>query len=61
MYFAFLYFARAATSTSRCIVAVPAAVIGVTGKTPRELILALQLSSLTALLFSLGLSAALFF
>ena len=39
----------------------PAAVIGVTGKTPRELILALQLSSLTALVFALGLSAALFF
>ncbi|NIJ04351.1 1,4-dihydroxy-2-naphthoate polyprenyltransferase [Frigoribacterium faeni] len=42
------------------IAAVPAAVIGVTGRTPRELILALQLSSLTALVFGLSLGAALF-
>jgi 1,4-dihydroxy-2-naphthoate octaprenyltransferase len=59
-YFGFLYF-HAPFVYFTLIAAVPAAVIGVTGKTPRELILALQLSSLTALLFGVGLGAALFF
>jgi len=37
------------------LVAIPAALIGLTGKTPPELITALQLTSLTALLFAIGL------
>ncbi|WP_423919044.1 1,4-dihydroxy-2-naphthoate polyprenyltransferase [Frigoribacterium sp. 2-23] len=60
VYFALLYF-HAPLVYFTLIVAVPAAVIGVTGKTPRELILALQLSSLSALLYALGLGAAIFF
>lgn len=40
---------------------IPAAVIGLFGTTPRELILALKLTSLTVLLFSLGLAAAIAF
>jgi len=60
VYFAFLYL-HAPYVYFTLIVAVPAAVIGVTGKTPRELILALQLSSLTALVWALSLAAALFF
>jgi len=43
------------------LVAVPAALITITAKTPRELITALQLTSLTALLFGLGLAAAIAF
>ncbi|ROQ39418.1 1,4-dihydroxy-2-naphthoate prenyltransferase [Frondihabitans sp. PhB188] len=43
------------------ILTLPALLIGVTAKTARELILALQLSSFSALLFSLGLSALFFF
>jgi 1,4-dihydroxy-2-naphthoate octaprenyltransferase len=43
------------------LVAVPAALIGLTAKTPPELIIALQLSSLTALLFAVGLGWALAF
>ncbi len=60
VYFAFLYL-HAPYVYFTLIVAVPAAVIGVTGRTPRELILALQLSSLSALVWALALSAALFF
>jgi 1,4-dihydroxy-2-naphthoate octaprenyltransferase len=40
---------------------IPAVIITLTGKTPREFILALQLTSLAALLFGLGLGAALAF
>lgn len=43
------------------LAAVPAIIITFTGKTALELILALQLTSLTALLFGLGLAAALAF
>ncbi len=43
------------------LAAIPAILIGLTGKTPAELMLALKLSSLTALLFGLGLAAAIAF
>jgi 1,4-dihydroxy-2-naphthoate polyprenyltransferase len=43
------------------LVAIPAVLIGLTGKTPSELITSLQLSSLTALLFAVGLGWALAF
>lgn len=41
--------------------AVPAAVIGLFGRTPAELVLALKLTSLSALLFGLGLAASIAF
>ena len=59
VYFGFLYF-HAPYVYFTLLTAVPAAVIGVTGKTPKELILALQLASLTALLYGLALAAVLF-
>ena len=43
------------------LLAVPTILIGVTGKTPAEFLLALKLASLTALLFGLGLAAAIAF
>ena len=43
------------------LIAVPAMLIVLTAKTAKELILALQLTSLTALLFGLGLAAAIAF
>ncbi|MCU1558351.1 MAG: 1,4-dihydroxy-2-naphthoate polyprenyltransferase [Microbacteriaceae bacterium] len=43
------------------LAAVPAIVITLTGKTPPEFILALKLTSLTALIFGLGLGAAVAF
>jgi 1,4-dihydroxy-2-naphthoate polyprenyltransferase len=43
------------------LAALPAILITLTGRTPGELILALQLTTLTALLFGLGLAAALAF
>jgi 1,4-dihydroxy-2-naphthoate octaprenyltransferase len=43
------------------LAAVPAGVIALTGKTPQEYLLALKLASLTALLFGLGLAAAIVF
>jgi 1,4-dihydroxy-2-naphthoate octaprenyltransferase len=43
------------------LAAVPAILIVITGKTPKEFILALQLTSLTALLFGFGLGAAIAF
>jgi 1,4-dihydroxy-2-naphthoate octaprenyltransferase len=59
VYFGVLYF-HAPYVYFTLVAAVPAAVIGVTGRTPKELILALQLASLTALLYGLGLAAVLF-
>ena len=59
-YFGFLYF-DAPYVYFTLLAAIPAAIIGVTGRTPRELILALQLSSLTSLLWALALSAVLYF
>jgi 1,4-dihydroxy-2-naphthoate octaprenyltransferase len=43
------------------LIAVPAALITLTAKTPKELILALQLTSLLALAYGLGLAAAMAF
>jgi 1,4-dihydroxy-2-naphthoate octaprenyltransferase len=43
------------------ILALPAALIGLTGKTPPELIISLQLTSFTALAFAVGLGWALAF
>lgn len=43
------------------LAALPAALIALTGKTPQEYLLALKLASLTALLFGLGLAAAIIF
>ena len=43
------------------LVTIPIIVIGWSAKTPRELILALQLMTLTALLYALGLSLAIAF
>jgi 1,4-dihydroxy-2-naphthoate octaprenyltransferase len=43
------------------LAALPAALIAITGKTPQEYLLALKLASLTALLFGLGLAAAMIF
>jgi len=43
------------------LAALPAALITLTGKTPPEFVLALKLSSLTSLLFGLGLAAAIVF
>lgn len=60
VYFVFLYFGAGYVYFTAILTA-PAILIGVTAKTPRELILALKLSSFSALLFSLALSAVLFF
>ncbi len=43
------------------ILAIPAALIGLTGKTPPELVISLQLTSFTALAFAVGLGWALAF
>lgn len=43
------------------LAAAPAALITLTGKTPAEFVIALRLTSLTALLFGLGLAAAIAF
>ena len=43
------------------LIAIPAIVITLTGKTPPEFVLALKLTSLTALVFGLGLAAAIAF
>lgn len=59
LYFAFLYFGAGYVYFSALLTA-PAILIGVTAKTPPEMILALKLSSFSALLFSLALAAALF-
>ncbi|BDZ51773.1 1,4-dihydroxy-2-naphthoate octaprenyltransferase [Frondihabitans sucicola] len=60
VYFAFLYFGAGYVYFSAILTA-PAILIGVTAKTPPEMILALKLSSFSALLFSLALAAVLFF
>ncbi len=43
------------------LAAIPAAIIALTGKTASEFVLALRLTSLTALLYGLGLAAAIIF
>ena len=59
VYFSFLYFSAPYTWFT-LLLAVPATLVGVTGRTAKELVLALQLSSLTALAYAVALSAALF-
>jgi 1,4-dihydroxy-2-naphthoate octaprenyltransferase len=56
-----LFYLNAAYVYFDLIVAIPAIVIVLFGKTARELVTALQLTLLTALLFGLGLGAALLF
>ncbi|RKR73064.1 1,4-dihydroxy-2-naphthoate prenyltransferase [Frondihabitans australicus] len=60
IYFAFLYFGGGYVYFTGFLTA-PALIIGVTAKTPGEMILALKLSSFSALAFSLALSAVVFF
>jgi 1,4-dihydroxy-2-naphthoate octaprenyltransferase len=59
-YFVLLY-ANAPYTYFALFLALPAALIGLTGKTPPELIVALQLTSFTALVFAIGLGWALAF
>lgn len=59
-YFALLY-VNAYFTWFLLLMALPAALITLTAKTPKELILALQLTSLTALLYAIGLGWALAF
>jgi 1,4-dihydroxy-2-naphthoate octaprenyltransferase len=56
-----LVFPKALLVFFTLLLALPAALIVVTAKTPKELILALQLTSFTGLLYGLGLAAALAF
>jgi 1,4-dihydroxy-2-naphthoate octaprenyltransferase len=56
-----LFYALAPLVYFALLAAIPAIVITLTGKTPPEFIIALQLTSLTALVFGLGLGAALAF
>lgn len=60
VFFCLLY-PRAPLVYFTLLVAIPAAIIGVTGKTPGELILSLKLTSITALLYGLGLALAIGF
>jgi 1,4-dihydroxy-2-naphthoate polyprenyltransferase len=59
-YFTLLYL-NAGYTYFVLLLAIPAVLIGLTGKTPPELILALQLTSFTALLYAIGLGWALAF
>ncbi|CAN5178535.1 1,4-dihydroxy-2-naphthoate polyprenyltransferase [soil metagenome] len=56
-----LFYSNAGYVYFTLLAAVPAMLIVLTGKTPKEFILALQLTSLTALLFGLGLAWAIAF
>jgi len=60
IYFVLLY-SNAPYTYFVLILAIPAVLIGLTGKTPGELVLALQLTSFTALAFAVGLGWALAF
>jgi 1,4-dihydroxy-2-naphthoate octaprenyltransferase len=60
IYFLLLY-PNATYTYFALFLALPAALITLTGKTPQELVLALQLTSLTALVYALGLGWALAF
>jgi 1,4-dihydroxy-2-naphthoate octaprenyltransferase len=53
-----LFYPRALLVLFTLVLALPAAVIACTGRTPKELILSLQLTSMAALTFGLGLGAA---
>ena len=52
------FYAAASLSFFALLAALPAALIAITGKTPKEFILALQLTSLTSLIYGLTLAAA---
>lgn len=56
-----LFYSNAAYSYFALLAALPAVLIGMTGKTPGELIIALRLTTLTALAFGLGLAWAIAF
>jgi 1,4-dihydroxy-2-naphthoate polyprenyltransferase len=60
IYFVLLY-PNATYTYFALLLALPAVLIALTGKTPRELVLALQLTSFTALVFAVGLGWALAF
>ena len=60
IYFVLLY-PNATYTYFALFLAVPAVLIGLTGKTPQELVLALQLTSFTALVYAIGLGWALAF
>ncbi len=60
IYFVLLY-PNATYTYFALLLALPAVLIALTGKTPRELVLALQLNSFTALVFAVGLGWALAF
>ena len=60
VYFVLLY-PNATYTYFALFLALPAALIALTGKTPQELVLALQLTSLTALVYAIGLGWALAF
>ena len=60
VYFVLLY-PNATYTYFALFLALPAALIALTGKTPQELVLALQLTSLTALVYAVGLGWALAF
>ncbi len=56
-----LFYANAYLVYFALLAAVPAAGIALTAKTPQELVIALRLTTLTALLFGLGLGWAIAF
>jgi len=56
-----LEFANAVYTYATLLIAIPAVIIALTAKTPRELILVLQLTSFTGLLYALLLSLAIAF
>jgi 1,4-dihydroxy-2-naphthoate octaprenyltransferase len=56
-----LFYDKAGYVYFAALAAAPAVLIGVTGKTPAELIIALRLTTLTALLFGVGLALAIAF
>jgi len=53
-----VFYAAASLSFFALLAALPAALIAITGKTPKEFILALQLTSLASLIYGLTLAAA---
>ena len=61
MIFFLIFFVNAGYVYFTLILTLPALIIGVTAKTPKEMILALKLSSFSALAFSLALAAVIFF
>lgn len=56
-----LFYDKASYVYFALLAALPAALIGMTGKTPGELVIALRLTTITALLFGLGLAWAIAF